>query len=63
MARYHRLTLMEREEFSRLLAAGYSLRAAARALDRAPSTLSRELTRHRACPGVEEKGSGVFFVE
>ena len=50
MARYHRLTLMEREEFSRLLAAGYGLRAAARALDRAPSTLSRELTRHRACP-------------
>ena len=48
MARYHRLTLMEREEFSRLLAAGYGLRAAARALDRAPSTLSRELTRHRA---------------
>ena len=28
MARYHRLSLMEREEFSRLLAVGVSLRAA-----------------------------------
>ena len=50
MARYRRLTLMEREELSRLFAAGYSLRAAAHALQRAPSTLSRELTRHHACP-------------
>ncbi len=50
MASYRRLTLMEREEFSRLLAAGHSLRATAQALQRAPSTLSRELTRHRACP-------------
>src|SRR5438105_11694131 len=50
MAPYRRLTLMEREEFSRLLAAGYSLRATAQALHRAPSTRSRELTRHRACP-------------
>src|SRR5207249_1982313 len=36
MAPYRRLTLMEREEFSRLLAAGYS--ATAQALHRAPST-------------------------
>lgn len=50
MGHYHRLTLMEREELSRLLAAGYSLRATAQALQRAPSTLSRELTRHRATP-------------
>lgn len=50
MAPYQRLTLMEREEFSRMLATGYSLRAAARALQRAPSTLSRELARHRAGP-------------
>jgi len=47
MGHYHRLTLMEREELSRMLAAGASLRATAHALQRAPSTLSRELTRHR----------------
>ncbi|OQW62867.1 MAG: hypothetical protein BVN29_18240 [Nitrospira sp. ST-bin5] len=50
MALYRRLTLMEREELSRMLAAGYSLRATAQALRRAPSTISRELARHRACP-------------
>lgn len=50
MAHYRRLTLMEREELSRMLAAGYSLRATAQALQRAPSTLSRELARHRTCP-------------
>lgn len=50
MGRYRRLTLMEREELSRMLAAGYSLRATAQALQRAPSTLSRELVRHRAGP-------------
>ena len=50
MGHYHRLTLMEREELSRLLAAGYSLRATAHALQRAPSTLSRELARHRTSP-------------
>lgn len=50
MGHYHRLTLMEREELSRMFAAGYSLRATAHALQRAPSTLSRELTRHRTSP-------------
>jgi len=50
MAPYRRLTLMEREELSRMLAAGYSLRATAQAMQRAPSTLSRELTRHRTSP-------------
>jgi len=50
MGHYHRLTLMEREELSRMLAAGYSLRATAHALHRAPSTLSRELARHRTSP-------------
>ena len=50
MAPCQRLTLMEREAFSRMLAAGYSLRATAQALPRAPSTLSRELTRHHTCP-------------
>ena len=50
MARYQRLSLIEREELSRMLAAGYSLRATAQVLHRAPSTLSRERTRHRASP-------------
>jgi transposase, IS30 family len=50
MARYHRLTLIEREELSRMLAAGASLRAAAQTMQRAPSTLSRELTRHHTSP-------------
>jgi len=50
MAPSQRLNLMEREELSRMLAAGHSLRATAQALHRAPSTLSRELIRHRACP-------------
>jgi len=40
------LSLCEREEISRDLAAGHSLRAIAQALRRAPSTLSRELRRH-----------------
>ena len=42
MARYQRLTLMEREELSRMLATDQSLRAVAQAIQRAPSTLSRE---------------------
>lgn len=36
----------EREEVSRGLATGWSIRAIARALDRAPSTISREIARH-----------------
>lgn len=50
MGPYRRLTLIEREELSRMLAAGSSLRAIAQALQRGPSTMSRELTHHRACP-------------
>ena len=50
MARYRRLNLMEREELSRMLAAGSSLRAIGQALSRAPSTLSRELARHHTSP-------------
>lgn len=48
MVRYRRLRLMEREELSRMLAAGLGLRAIGQALSRAPSTLSRELSGHRA---------------
>lgn len=50
MATYTRLTMLEREEISRQLAAGRTLRAIGRSLDRAPSTLSRELTRNRSTP-------------
>src|SRR6202795_1563869 len=46
MSQYRRLTLVEREELSRLFVAGHTVRAAARALGRAPSTVSRELARH-----------------
>ncbi len=50
MPRYHRLSLEEREELSRMLAAGYSLRAIGQALGRAPSTVVRELARQQASP-------------
>jgi hypothetical protein len=50
MVRYHRLTLMEREELSRMLAVGASLWATARQLGCAPSTLARELVRQRMSP-------------
>ena len=40
------LSLVEREEISRSLVAGQSLRAMARTLGRAPSTISRELGRN-----------------
>ena len=46
MPRYHRVSLVEREELSRMLAAGYSLRAVAQHMGRAPSSLTRELHRH-----------------
>src|SRR5262245_49115814 len=41
-----RLSLAEREEISRGLAAGWSLRASAAGLGRAPSTISREVAAH-----------------
>lgn len=40
------LTLAEREEISRSLAAGSSIRSLARSLGRAPSTISREINRN-----------------
>ena len=40
------LTLAEREEISRGLSAGHSLRQIAKALQRAPSTISREVARN-----------------
>lgn len=44
------LRLAEREEISRQLACGTSLRAVARQLGRAPSTVSREVRRHGGRP-------------
>ena len=41
------LTLAEREDISRGIASGTSMREMARLLDRAASTVSREITRHR----------------
>lgn len=45
------LSLAEREEISRGLAAGESLRGIARRLGRAPSTISREIRRHTGRTG------------
>jgi IS30 family transposase len=44
------LTLAEREDISRGLASGLSIREIARRLDRAASTVSREITRHGGRP-------------
>jgi IS30 family transposase len=40
------LTLAEREEISRAMAAGFSIRSIALILGRAPSTISREIKRN-----------------
>ncbi|MGH7166012.1 MAG: helix-turn-helix domain-containing protein [Nitrospiraceae bacterium] len=69
MAQYRRVSLMEREELSRMLAAGYSLRAIGEVLNRVPSTLSRKLARQHASPvstervrrGSLRRGSGLEF--
>lgn len=42
---YRRLVFEDREEISRLLSAGFSIRAIANVLKRSPSTISRELSR------------------
>lgn len=44
---YHRLVLPEREEISRQLAAGESIRGIARKLRRSPGTISREINQPR----------------
>ena len=66
------LTLREREEISRGMASGSSIREIAKCLERAVSTVSREVTRHggrpayrasqAAKPGSRPCGpSGAFF--
>lgn len=45
MIRYQRITLQEREEISRQIASGYSIRKIAQNLNRSPSTISWEIRR------------------
>lgn len=45
MVTYERITVLEREEISRQIASGNSLRKIARNLQRAPSSISREIRR------------------
>ena len=46
MRDYTHLSIAEREEISRMLAAGQSIRSIAHTIDRAPSTLSREIRKN-----------------
>lgn len=45
MATYQRLSLIEREEISRQIASGCSIRKIAASINRTPSTISREIRR------------------
>lgn len=45
MVQYQRITITEREEISRQIVSGYSIRTIARNLDRSPGTISREINR------------------
>lgn len=45
MPKYQRLTMVEREEISRQIASGYSMRKIAMSLNRTPSTIFREIRR------------------
>ena len=51
------LTLAEREEISRALMAGQSIRAVATRLNRAPSTISREIRRNGGKDGYRASGA------
>lgn len=46
MVKYQRITLMEREDISRYIALGYSIRMIAKNLTRSSSTISREINRN-----------------
>ena len=52
MSRYTHFTLEERELSMVLIAQGFSLRAAARKLNRSPSSLFRELRRNSNKNGI-----------
>jgi IS30 family transposase len=53
------LSLAEREEISRGLVAGHSMRSIARLLRRAPSTISREINRNDGPGGYRAKPPGI----
>lgn len=59
MAKYKRLTFIEREEISREVAAGRSLREVARTLQRSASTITREINRSV----VDRKFYRAFFAQ
>src|ERR1700741_5066905 len=52
---YEQLSLEDRYEIARLSANGGSVRQIAAALDRSPSTISRELKRNRAQAGYQPR--------
>jgi IS30 family transposase len=52
------LTLAEREEISRSVVAGHSIRSIAARLERAPSTISRELRRNGGSEGYRANQAG-----
>ena len=57
MSSYTHFTLSERKYLQELLEQGYSIRAAARALGRSPSSVSRELRRNGSKAGKLGKNS------
>lgn len=58
MPTYHHLSPIEREEISRGLAQGLSLRAIATPLGRSPSSLSREIRRNEGLSGYRAYSAG-----
>ncbi len=60
MVKYQRLTMLEREEISRQIASGNSLRAIARSIGRAPSSISREIIQSQV---VERKYYRAVFAQ
>ena len=60
MVKYQRFTLIEREEISRQIASGDSLRKIARSLCRAPSSISREIRQSKV---VERKYYRAVFAQ
>src|ERR1700687_3042145 len=52
------LTLAEREDISRGIASGSSIRDIAKSLERAVSTVSREVARHGGAPHKWARGAG-----
>ena len=60
MIKYQRITLMEREEISRYIASGYSIRKIAQSLNRLPSTISREIHQSKV---VERKYYRAIFAQ